>query len=206
MTFPERLAIASRNPHKLREIVRICADWPVEWVTSEGHGGEWPEVDEPFETYRENALHKARSVAAALGVAALADDSGIEVDALWGGPGPRSARFAGDHASDAENLAKLIREIARVSEEQWTARYRCVAVIAFGDARSLEAEGKCEGTLITEPRGDRGFGYDPVFVPKGSARAMAELADDEKDEISHRGLALRELGRLLAEADGGGAT
>ena len=205
MTFPERLAIASRNPHKLREIVRICADWPVSWITSQDHAGDWPDVEEPFETYRENALHKARSVAAALGVAALADDSGIEVDALGGGPGPRSARFAGDHASDAENLAKLIRDIARVPEEQRTARYRCVAVLALGD-RPLEAEGTCEGTLITEPRGDRGFGYDPVFVPKGSARAMAELADDEKDAISHRGRALRELGRLLADADGGGAT
>jgi XTP/dITP diphosphohydrolase len=206
VTFPDRLAIGSRNPHKLREIVRICVDWPVEWVTSRDHRGDWPDVDEPFETYRENALHKARSVAAALGVAALADDSGIEVDALGGGPGPRSARFAGDHSSDADNLASLIREIARVPQEQRTARYRCVAVIAFGDDRSLEAEGTCEGTLITEPRGDRGFGYDPVFVPKGSARAMAELADDEKDAISHRGRALRELGRLLADADGGGAT
>ena len=205
MTFPERLAIASRNPHKLREIVRICADWPVSWMTSEHDDGDWPDVDEPYETYRENALHKARSVAAAVGGPALADDSGIEVDALGGGPGPRSARFAGDHASDAENLAKLIRQIAGVPAEERSARYRCVAVLALGDERSLEAEGTCEGTLITEPRGEGGFGYDPVFVPEGSTRTMAELADDEKDAISHRGRALRELGRILAGAEGGGA-
>ncbi len=206
MTFPDRLAIASRNRHKLREIVRICADWPVAWVTTEQDEGEWPDVDEPYETYRENALHKARSVAAALGVAALADDSGIEVDALGGGPGPRSARFAGEGASDAENLAKLIREIARVPAERRSARYRCVAAIAWTDGRSLEAEGTCEGTLISEPRGEGGFGYDPVFVPQGSTRTMAELADDEKDAISHRGRALRALGGLLAETDGGGGT
>ena len=205
MTFPERLAIASQNPHKLREIVRICMDWPVAWVTNEDDEGVWPDVDEPYETYRENALHKARSVSAALGVPALADDSGIEVDALGGDPGPRSARFAGDHASDAENLAKLIRGIAGVPEGRRSARYRCVAVLATYD-RFLEAEGTCGGTLITEPRGDGGFGYDPVFVPEGSTRTMAELADDEKDAISHRGRALRELGRLLARADAWGAT
>ena len=205
MTFPDRLAIASRNPHKLREIVRICAGWPVSWVTGEQHDAGWPDVDEPYDTYRANALHKARSVASALGVAALAADSGIEVDALGGAPGPRSARFAGNHASDAENLGKLIREIVEAPVELRSARYRCVAVVAWTDERSLEAEGTCEGTLITEPRGDRGFGYDPVFVPDGSTKTMAELPDDEKDAISHRGRALSQLGRLLAEADRGAA-
>lgn len=205
MTFPERLAIASQNPHKLREIVRICASWPVSWITSEHHDVPLPHVDEPYETYEENALHKARSVASALGVPALADDSGIEVDALGGGPGPRSARFAGEDATDAANLAKLIARIASVPSDERTARYRCVAAIAWTDDRTLQAQGTCEGMLITEPRGERGFGYDPVFVPAGSSRTMAELGDEEKDAISHRGRALRELERLLA-ADRRGAT
>lgn len=197
MAFPARIAIASKNPHKLREIARICADWPVEWVTNATRDAGWPDVDEPYDSYLDNALHKARTVSRVVGMPALADDSGIEVDALDGAPGARSARFAGEGSSDAENLEKLIREIARVPPEQRSARYRCVAVAAWTDERALEAEGTCEGSLITEPRGERGFGYDPVFVPAGSCRTMAELEDDEKDRISHRGLAFRALARLL---------
>jgi XTP/dITP diphosphohydrolase len=199
--FPARLAIASQNPHKLREIARICASWPVEWMTAGAGDTAWPDVEEPHESYLGNALAKAQEVSAVLGVPALADDSGIEVDALGGAPGPRSARFAGKDASDAENLAKLIDAIAPVAAEDRTARYWCVAAVAWTDDRTIHAEGTCEGTLITEPRGERGFGYDPVFVPAGSSRTMAELGDEEKDLISHRGLALRELGRLLL-ADG----
>ena len=198
MRFPERLAIASKNPHKLRELGRICRDWPVEWLTVQNHPGPWPDVDEPHDTYLHNALEKARAVAEVLGVPAIADDSGIEVDALDGGPGPRSARFAGEGASDADNLAKLIRVVAGMEPDARTARYRCVAAIAWPDGRTMHAEGTCEGTLITRPRGDRGFGYDPVFVPQGERRTMAELGDEEKDRISHRGRAFRALAELLA--------
>jgi XTP/dITP diphosphohydrolase len=196
--FPERLAIASKNPHKLRELGRICHDWPVEWLTVQNHPGPWPDVDEPHDTYLPNALEKARAVAEVLGVPAIADDSGIEVDALDGGPGPRSARFAGEAASDADNLAKLIGLVADVEPGARTARYRCVAAIAWPDGRTMHAEGTCEGTLITRPRGERGFGYDPVFVPEGEHRTMAELSDEEKDAISHRGRAFRALAELLA--------
>jgi len=196
--FPQRLAIASKNPHKLRELGRICHDWPVEWLTVQNHPGPWPDVDEPHDTYLRNALEKARAVAEVLEVPAIADDSGIEVDALDGGPGPRSARFAGEVASDADNLAKLIRLVADMEPEARTARYRCVAAIAWSDGRTMHAEGTCEGTLITQPRGDRGFGYDPVFVPQGERRTMAELGDEEKDRISHRGRAFRALAGLLA--------
>jgi XTP/dITP diphosphohydrolase len=196
--FPERLAIASKNPHKLRELGRICRDWPVEWLTVQNHPGPWPDVDEPHDTYLHNALEKARAVAQVLGVPAIADDSGIEVDALDGGPGPRSARFAGERASDADNLAKLIGLVADVKPDARTARYRCVAAIAWPDGRTMHGEGACEGTLIGQPRGDRGFGYDPVFVPQGERRTMAELGDEEKDRISHRGLAFRALAELLA--------
>jgi len=196
--FPERLAIASKNPHKLRELGRICHDWPVEWLTVQNHPGPWPDVDEPHDTYLRNALEKARAVAEVLEVPAIADDSGIEVDALDGGPGPRSARFAGEAASDADNLAKLIGLVADVEPGARTARYRCVAAIAWPDGRTTHAEGTCEGTLIRQPRGDRGFGYDPVFVPQGERRTMAELGDEEKDRISHRGRAFRALAGLPA--------
>ncbi|MBI3648599.1 MAG: RdgB/HAM1 family non-canonical purine NTP pyrophosphatase [Actinobacteria bacterium] len=197
--FPERIAIASRNEHKLREIARICADWPVAWLTTQDRPDEpWPDVEETGSTYLENALLKARAVAAALGVPALADDSGIEVDALGGGPGPRSARYAGEGASDERNLRQLIRAVAGVPSSGRTARYRCVATIAFPDGSQVHAEGVCEGTLVGKPRGSGGFGYDPIFVPAGWDRTMAELSPEEKDRISHRGRAFRALRDLIA--------
>jgi len=196
--FPERLAIATKNPHKLRELGRICHDWPVEWLTVENHPGPWPDVPEPHDAYLDNALEKARAIASALGEPAIADDSGIEVDALDGGPGPRSARFAGEGPSDAENLAKLVEAIGDEQPDARTARYRCVAAIAWPDGRVLHAEGVCDGTLVTTTRGARGFGYDPVFVPEGERRTMAELGDQEKDRISHRGRAFRALARLMS--------
>ena len=198
MAFPERLAIATRNEHKLREIGRICADWPVRWLTVWDHDGPWPDVEEPYETYLENALAKAREVAAALGVPAVADDSGIEVDALAGAPGPRSARFAGEGATDRANLDRLIAEVRDVPADRRIARYRCVAAIAWPGGGEVWAEGTCEGRLVTEPAGSGGFGYDPVFVPDGQERTMAEVSDEEKDRISHRGRAFTELRERLA--------
>ena len=201
MSFPGTLAIASRNLHKLREIGRICDAWPVEWVTVENRDpASFPDVDEPHDTYFENAFAKARRVAAALDLPAIADDSGIEVDALGGAPGPRSARYAGDEANDKANLQAVIRAIAGVPPSGRTARYRCVAAIAWPDGREMHAEGVCEGTLARKPRGARGFGYDPIFVPAGWDRTMAELTGEEKDRISHRGRAFRALGGLLAPA------
>jgi XTP/dITP diphosphohydrolase len=197
VAFPDRVALASRNRHKIREIREICADWPVRWITAEGHEGEWPNVEEPHETYLGNALEKARAVSAALGVAALADDSGIEVDALGGAPGPRSARYAGEDASDEQNMKALIRATAGVPAAGRTARYRCVAAIAWPDGREIHAEGTCEGTLIAKPRGAGGFGYDPIFEPAGWDETMAELTPEQKHRISHRGRAFRALRDLL---------
>ncbi len=197
MAFPSRIAIASHNAHKLREIGRICADWPVEWLTVENHEGPWPDVEETGSTYLENARLKARAGAAALGEPALADDSGIEVDALGGRPGPRSARFAGEDATDEQNLDALIRALKGVPSAGRTARYRCVGVLAFPDGSEMQAEGICEGILVPRPRGERGFGYDPIFVPGGGDRTMAELGDEEKDRISHRGRAFRALREAL---------
>ena len=203
--FPETIALATRNRHKIREIGRICADWPVRWITvDERPDASWPDVDETGDTYLQNALLKARASVGALGVPALADDSGIEVDALGGGPGPRSARYAGDAATDEQNLRQLVRAIAGVPASGRTGRYRCVAVIAFADGSELHAEGVCEGNLAGKRRGSGGFGYDPIFVPAGWNRTMAELGPDEKDRISHRGRAFRALRDLLArEANGG---
>jgi XTP/dITP diphosphohydrolase len=196
--FPDRIAIASRNRHKLREIERICADWPVTWLTVDDHEGPWPDVEETGATYLDNALLKARAVANALGVAALADDSGIEVDALGGGPGPRSARYAGEHATDEENLRQLIRAVAGVPAGGRTARYRCSAVLAHPGGDELDAEGDCEGMLVGAGKGSGGFGYDPIFVPVGWDRTMAELTPEEKDRISHRGRAFRALRERVA--------
>jgi XTP/dITP diphosphohydrolase len=198
VSFPDRIAIASRNPGKIREIRSICADWPVEWITADEHEGPWPDVGETGQTYLENAQLKARAVATSLGVPAVADDSGIEVDALGGAPGPRSARYAGEEATDEENLRMLIRAVAGVPAAGRTARYRCVAGLAWPDGREVWAEGTCEGSLVSKPRGDGGFGYDPIFVPAGWDETMAELSPEEKDRISHRGRAFRALRELVA--------
>jgi XTP/dITP diphosphohydrolase len=176
VAFPTRIAIASRNAHKLREIGRICADWPVEWMTVENHEGPWPDVEETGSSYLENALLKARAGAGA----------------------PRSARFAGEEATDERNLEELIRALKGVPGPGRTARYRCVAVLALPGGQEVHAEGICEGALVPKPRGTRGFGYDPIFVPAGWDRTIAELTDEEKDRISHRGRALRALREAVA--------
>ncbi|HEX6844623.1 MAG TPA: RdgB/HAM1 family non-canonical purine NTP pyrophosphatase [Actinomycetota bacterium] len=199
MTFPATVALATRNAHKLRELGRICADWPVAWLTVDNHDpAAFPEVEETGDTYLENALLKARAVAAALGVPALADDSGIEVDALGGAPGPRSARYAGEGATDRQNLEALIAAMRGIPGGGRSARYRCLAVLAMPDGTERHAEGICEGTLVTTPTGERGFGYDPIFVPVGRDVTMATLTDQEKDRISHRGRAFRALHADLA--------
>ena len=208
MGFPSELALATRNEGKIREILQICADWPVRWALArevedgpEHRVAFWPDVEETGQTYLENALLKARAAARAAGVPAVADDSGIEVDVLGGEPGPRSARFAGLHATDPRNLRLLIERISDVPYSLRTARYRCVAACAWPDGPEVWAEGLCEGRLILEPRGSGGFGYDPIFVPRAEPhRTMAELPAEEKNAISHRGRALRSLAdRLRAD-------
>lgn len=194
--FPDRIVIASRNIHKLGEIREICADWPVEWLS--GEEVSWPEVAETGATYLENALLKARAVAGATGLPALADDSGIEVDALGGAPGPRSARYAGESASDEANLRALLGALAGVPGPGRIARYRAVAALAWPDGGEVHAEGAVEGVLRSKPQGGGGFGYDPIFEPAGWDRTMAELTPEEKNRISHRARALRLLRELLA--------
>jgi XTP/dITP diphosphohydrolase len=191
--LPEAIALASRNPGKITEILAICADWPVRWISALDGPGAWPDIEETGRTYLDNALLKARGVAEALHVPAVADDSGIEVDALHGDPGPRSARYAGPDATDEANLRKLIGSIRTFPEPDRTARYRCIAALVDATGSEVTAEGICEGVLITEARGSGGFGYDPIFVPEGEERTMAELAPEEKNMISHRARAFRAL-------------
>jgi XTP/dITP diphosphohydrolase len=197
MPIPPRIAIASQNEHKLLEIGRICADWPVTWLTIHDHDGPWPEVEETGDTYLENALLKARAVATAFQEPAMADDSGIEVDALGGKPGPRSARFAGETVTNQENLRALIQAVAGVPAGGRTARYRCVAAVAWPDGHEIHADGVCEGSLLGKPQGTGGFGYDPIFVPAGWDETVAELSAEQKDRISHRGRAFRALREAL---------
>jgi XTP/dITP diphosphohydrolase len=178
--------LATRNPHKLREVRRMLEPMAIA-VDPLPEGIELPPED--GETFAENALPKARAAAAATGWPAIADDSGIEAQALSGAPGVRSARYAGPHASDGENLRKLIDEVPPESE----LRYRCA--LAYVDPAGTERLffGECIGRMAALPAGKNGFGYDPVFIPAEdpAGRTMAELTEAEKDEISHRGRAVR---------------
>lgn len=155
------------------------------------------ELEEPHDTFTDNALAKARTVVAATRMPAFADDSGLEVDALGGAPGVRSARYAGDGATDRDNNEKLIGELDGVGWERPTARYRCVAVLVLRDGREFVAEGSCEGTIVRDGRGTLGFGYDPHFVPSGEDRTMGEIPLEEKLAFSHRGRAFRALAERL---------
>jgi len=152
-------------------------------------------------SYAENAVLKAHYAAGMTGLAAIADDSGIEVDALGGRPGVYSARYAGEHANDAANLEKMLEELADVPDERRTARYQCVIALARSgdDPFPLIARGSWEGRILAQPRGKGGFGYDPIFQPAGLDVTAAELSPDEKNARSHRGEALRALVRLLRQ-------
>jgi len=187
-----RLVLATRNAHKVRELAALLA--PHEIDPLPGDVGLPPETGE---TFAENALVKARTAAAATGRPAIADDSGIAADALGGAPGVRSARFAGEHATDQENLDKLVREAPAGSR----LAYVCALAYVAPDGTEHLVEGRCEGTLAHDPRGTGGFGYDPAFVPdEHPDRTMAELAQAEKDAVSHRGRAARALLAYLANA------
>ena len=193
MTLP-RLLLASGNPGKLRELRAILEGLPVELVgLADAGAGEPPEVAETGATFLGNALLKARAYAAWSGLAAVADDSGLEVDALGGAPGVRSARYAGEGAGDRANLDKLLAELDGVPPERRTARFRCAAVLADPKGGEWHAEAAWEGRVLDAPRGTGGFGYDPVFLPDGWDRTSAEVDQATKDAASHRGRAFRAL-------------
>jgi len=188
------LLLGSANQGKLRELRTILGGLPVELVgLAEAGLGEPPEVEETGDSFLENALLKARAYAAWSGLAAVADDSGLEVDALGGAPGVRSARYAGPGASDQANLDKLLAALAGVPPERRTARFRCAAVLVDPKGGEWHAEAAWEGRVLDAPRGTGGFGYDPVFLPDGWDRTSAEVDQATKDAASHRGKAFRAL-------------
>ena len=189
-----RLLLASANQGKLRELRTILDGLGVELVGLADAGlGEPPEVEETGETFLENALLKGRGYAAWSGLAAVADDSGLEVDALGGVPGVRSARYAGQGAGDQANLDKLLAELSGVPPERRTARFRCAAVLYDSGQGTWHAEAAWEGRILDAPRGTGGFGYDPVFLPDGWELTSAEVGQATKDAASHRGKAFRAL-------------
>jgi XTP/dITP diphosphohydrolase len=188
------LLLASANQGKLRELRTILAGLPVELVgLAEAGLGDPPEVEETGDSFLENALLKARAYVGWSGLAAVADDSGLEVDALGGAPGVRSARYAGQGASDQANLDKLLAALAGVPPERRAARFRCAAVLVDPDEGEWHAEASWEGRLLDTPRGANGFGYDPVFLPDGWELTSAEVDQATKDAASHRGQAFRAL-------------
>ncbi len=202
MDRPLRLVVASANPDKAKEIVAILSTaTDVELVP---RPADVPDVVEDGETLYDNARLKARALVAATGVAAVADDTGLEVDALGGSPGVYSARYAGEDATYADNVAKLLHELAALEDGGGARRawFRTVALVAFPDGSEVWCEGVLEGSIATARRGDNGFGYDPVFVPAreegGDERTFAEMASTDKDALSHRGRAFRSLARQLS--------
>jgi XTP/dITP diphosphohydrolase len=195
------IVVASNNAGKIKELDELLSDLPAEWLRiSDLIGRPWS-VDETGETFEQNAILKAQAACQATRFVALADDSGLEVDALSGSPGVRSARFAHEHASDDENNAELLRALEHVDDPARTARFRCaLALVSPYEPAPILAHGRCEGWIAREAEGQNGFGYDPLFrVQCLSGRSMAALSNTEKGEVSHRGQAVRQLRALLSE-------
>jgi XTP/dITP diphosphohydrolase len=196
-TLP-KLLVATNNPGKVREFQALLAGLALE-ITFPAQEGLVLEVEESGDTFEENARIKAVAYARASGLPTLADDSGLEVDALEGAPGVLSARYAGPDADDADRYRKLLAALKGVPADQRAARFRCTVALALPDGKTHTADGVCEGEIGLAPRGQHGFGYDPVFIVAGSAgQTMAELPEDEKNRISHRVRAVRAMRPLLA--------
>jgi XTP/dITP diphosphohydrolase len=200
-----KFVIATANPDKAREIVAVLTD-EAPSLELVARPPEVPDVDEVGETLEDNARIKAVALCDATALPAVADDTGLQVDALDGGPGVHTARYAGEDATYAENVEKLLDELDALPLEQRGARFATVAVARWPDGLEVAALGEVEGVITTAPRGDGGFGYDPVFVPlEGDGRTFAEMTDREKHELSHRARAFRTLAqgvRVVQETEG----
>ncbi|MEQ8201282.1 MAG: XTP/dITP diphosphatase [Syntrophomonadaceae bacterium] len=190
------LLIATRNKKKKSELQEILADCEVNLISLDELEG-MPEVEEDGATFTDNARKKARTIAELSGLVTLADDSGLMVDALGGAPGIFSARFAGPGCNDADNNAKLLGLLSRVPEAARTARFVCVIAVAVPGGDTETVQGVCEGRITAAPRGHKGFGYDPLFIPEGYSQTFAELGEGIKNLISHRGRALQAAKPLL---------
>ena len=204
MTAAARIIFATRNPAKLAELRRILAAARVGVEVGDlEEFPEMPEVAETGRTFAENALLKARAVAAFSGLPAIADDSGLCVDALNGMPGVLSARWSGQHGDDVANLRLVLGQIGDVPAGQRGAHFACAAALVLPSGAEHVTEGTVQGWLTDSPRGSNGFGYDPIFVPDGSELTTAQMSAEEKDKISHRGKALRALAPVVAAVLGG---
>ncbi|MEW6161838.1 MAG: XTP/dITP diphosphatase [Nitrospirota bacterium] len=192
------IVLATRNKKKIEEIKRIIGDISISMLTLNDFPG-CLEVEENRSTFEANAVKKAMAIAKCVGKPSLADDSGLEVYVLNGAPGILSSRYAGEGADDRENIEKLLYEMRSIDDEKRGARFVCCIALAFPGGSVKTFFGYVEGRVGKEPRGFNGFGYDPVFYPEGQSRTFAEMTDEEKDTLSHRGKALRELRSYLEE-------
>lgn len=192
-----RLVLATRNVHKVREISRLLERVDVE-VLSFRDFDELPTVVEDGETLEENAIKKAETIAAATGLPTLADDTGLEVAGLGGVPGVESARYAGPGATYDDNNKKLLAALEGASKSDRRAAFRCVVAFAEPGERTQTVEGRTEGVILSERRGEGGFGYDPLFLPDGQRLTYAEMDEDTKNAVSHRGRAVRKAAKLVA--------
>ena len=190
------IVLATRNQNKVEEFREILKDSDIE-LKSLADFGPLPEVEEDGATFDDNAYKKAAHTAKVLGIPAIADDSGLVVEALDGRPGVYSARYAGEGATDADNCAKLLKELNGIADRR--AHFQCVISIAVPSGPALTYEGRCEGEILTEKRGESGFGYDPLFFYPEFGKSFAELSMTEKNKVSHRGKALAELKQELSK-------
>lgn len=191
-----QLVLATNNRDKIREIKHLLEDLPVTILTADDFL-DFPDPEETGTTLAENAILKAREIAQFTGLAALADDSGLEVDALGGAPGVYSSRYAGENVTYKDNYTKLLRDLAGVPEPNRTARFRCVMAIVWEDGSSESVEGIAEGSITTTVLGDQGFGYDPVFFFPPLNKRFSEMTLEEKNHVSHRGKALKAARELI---------
>jgi len=193
-----RIVIASKNEGKITEIKKILDLKSLEFLTYNDFI-EWPEVEETGSSFNENATLKAQKLAEYFKIPALADDSGLEVDVLGKGPGVYSSRYAGELATDEKNIIKLLDNLKEYPLEKRTARFRCCAVLFTTTGEIFKTEGVCEGHITFESQGSNGFGYDPIFVPDGFDKTVAELPIKVKNKISHRGQAFRKMKDVLSK-------
>lgn len=190
------IVIATRNKKKLSEFRRILEGTDIR-ILSLDDFPSCPEIEETGKTFKENAIKKALEVSRFTGRLAISDDSGLEVDALLGAPGVYSARYAGASAGDKDNVEKLLKELKDVPDKERTARFICVIALVYPDGTTKTFEGEVRGTIGKTPKGNSGFGYDPVFYPEGYDRTFAEMTPQEKDSLSHRARALQKLTDFL---------
>ncbi len=195
----KKLLVATHNQGKVDEFAEMLQDLAIEWLSLDDVGVT-QDVEETGKTFRENSVLKARAYAAETGLLTLADDSGLEVDALDGAPGVYTARYGGEGLTAVQRYQKLLNDIKAKPDPQRTARFRCVIVLAAPDGTILgESEGVCEGRIAQAPAGDKGFGYDPVFYLPQFDKTMAQLPPSQKHQISHRGLAMQAIAPRLRE-------